>query len=105
METRKSASVFVLGFIMGGVMLSAPVFAEQNTDKTVNPETMTCEEFLALGEEMRPRAVYWIEGYAQSGEKVESVRIDAFARPITTVVDACEKTPKETLWQKIKTHF
>ena len=49
--------------------------------------------------------VYWIEGYAQSGEKVESVRIDAFARPITTVVDACEKTPKETLWQKIKTHF
>ena len=61
METRKSASVFVLGFIMGGVMLSAPVFAEQNTGKTVNPETMTCEEFLALGEEMRPRAVYWIE--------------------------------------------
>ena len=49
--------------------------------------------------------VYWIEGYAQSGEKVESVRIDAFARPITTVVAECAKTPKETLWQKIKKHF
>jgi len=56
---------------------------------------MTCEEFLALGEEVRPRAVYWIEGYSQSGEKVESVRIDAFARPITTVVEECKKTPKE----------
>jgi len=105
MDTRKSARVFVLGFILEGVVLSVPVLAGQNTDKTVNPETMTCEEFLALGEEVRPRAVYWIEGYSQSGEKVESVRIDAFARPITTVVEECKKTPKETLWQKIKRHF
>jgi acid stress chaperone HdeA len=103
METRKSVSVFVLGCIMGGVVLSAPVFAEPN--KTVKPETMTCEEFLALGEEVRPQVVYWIDGYAQSGEKVESVRLDAFARPITMVVDECKKTPKETLWQKIKKHF
>ena len=103
MEIRKSARVFVLGFIMGGAVLNAPAFAEQN--KTVNPETMTCEEFLALGEEVRPSVVYWIEGYSQSGLKVESVRIDAFARPITTVVDECEETPQETLWQKIKKYF
>jgi acid stress chaperone HdeA len=105
MEIRKSASVFVLGCIMEGAVLSAPVLAEQNTGKTVKPETMTCEEFLALGEEVRPHAVYWIEGYSKSGEKVEAVSIDAFARPIAAVVDECEKTPKETLWQKIKKHF
>ena len=105
METRKSVSVFVLSVSVGGVVLSAPVLAQQNTDKTVKPETMTCEEFLALGEDVRPHAVYWIEGYTKSGEKVEAVRIDAFSRPITAVVKECEKTPKETLWQKIKKFF
>jgi HdeA/HdeB family len=104
METRKSARMFVLGFIAGGVVLGAPVLAEQNEKKTVKPETMTCEEFLALGEEVRPQAVYWIEGY-ESGVKKEAIRIDAFARPITAVVAECEKTPKETLWQKIKKYF
>ena len=105
METRKSVGVFVLGFVVGGMVLSTPVLAKENTEKTVKPETMTCEEFLALGEEIRPHAVYWIEGYEQSGAKVKAVRIDAFTRPITVVVDECEKTPKETLWQKIKKYF
>jgi acid stress chaperone HdeA len=105
METRKSARMFVLGFIAGGVVFGAPVLAEQNEKKTVKPETMTCEEFLALGEEVRPQAVYWIEGYSESGAKVETMKIEAFARPITAVVAECEKTPKETLWQKIKKYF
>jgi acid stress chaperone HdeA len=105
MEIRKSARVFVLGVSVASVVLSTPVLAEQKTEKAVKPETMTCEEFLALGEEARPHAIYWIEGYTKSGEKVEAVRIDAFSRPITAVVEQCEKTPKETLWQKIKKYF
>jgi len=105
METRKRARMLILGFIAGSVMLGIPVSAEQTEEKTVKPETMTCEEFLALGEEVRPQAVYWIEGYSKSGAKVEAMRINAFSRPITTVVAECEKTPKETLWQKIKKHF
>ena len=31
--------------------------------------------------------------------------IHAFERPITVVVSECKKTPKETLWQKIKKFF
>jgi len=53
---------------------------------------------------VRPHAVYWIEGYTKSGEKVEAVE-STFSRPITEVVKECEKTPKETLWQKIKKFF
>ena len=106
MKTPKYAGVCVLGFVVGSGAFGVPVFAAQSADKTVKPETMTCEEFLALGEDVQPHVVYWIDGYSQSGTaKAEGVVIHAFERPITVVVSECKKTPKETLWQKIKKFF
>jgi len=77
-----------------------------NTSKKVKAKEMTCEEFLALGDEVQPHVVYWLDGYSKSGKlEDEDIGIDAFERPIAMVVTECHKTPKATLMQKIKKYF
>jgi acid stress chaperone HdeA len=77
-----------------------------NTTKKVNAEKMTCEDFLALGEEVQPHVVYWLDGYSKSGKLEDSeVDIDAFQRPIAMVVTECHKAPKASLLEKIKAYF
>jgi len=76
------------------------------TNKTLKAKEMTCEDFLALGDDVQPRVVYWLEGYSQSGKPEEAeIDIDAIQRPITVVVTECHKTPKATLLQKIEDYF
>ena len=101
MYIEKSGCVGVLAM---SLLFSASPLAAQSAGKSVNPETMTCEEFLALDQDTQPHVVYWIEGYSQAG-KQETVVIQAFEQPITVVVNECKKTPKESLMQKIKTFF
>ena len=64
---------------------------------------MTCEEFLALGESLQPRAVAWLDGYSKGGklkeEDVGEVDID---RETAVLVVSCKEDPKKTLWQKIE---
>jgi ABC-type glycerol-3-phosphate transport system substrate-binding protein len=67
---------------------------------------ITCEEFLALGSEVQPRVVYWMEAYSADG-KLEDLELDLndFSRPIVGVIDACQKEPKASLWDKVKDYF
>jgi acid stress chaperone HdeA len=102
MDAKKNAGLFLLGL---SVALSAPVVAAQSADKTVRPETMTCAEFLVLDKDVQPRVVYWLDGYSQGGAAKTEIVVHSFDRPITVVVDECKKTPKETVWQKIKKFF
>src|SRR5437867_13164106 len=37
--------------------------------KTVKPTKMTCEEFLALGDSVKPAAVACLAGYSKGGER------------------------------------
>jgi hypothetical protein len=101
MNMGKSGCVGVLAL---SLLFSASSLAAQSTEKSVNPETMTCEEFLALDKDTQPHVVYWIDGYSQAG-KEETVVIQAFERPITVVVNECKNTPKESLMQKVKNFF
>jgi acid stress chaperone HdeA len=71
--------------------------------KKVKPREMTCEEFLALGSEVQPRVVYWLEGYSKSGKLEDAeVDVDSMQRPVAMVVTECRKEPKATLWQKLE---
>src|SRR5205823_42964 len=73
----------------------------QNKEKTIKPETITCEEFLAMDKDVQPLVVYWIDGYENSGDaKTEGVVIHIFERPISTVVSECKKAPKDALSQR-----
>ena len=91
---------------LGLMVLGTPALAAQSAGKAIKPEEITCEEFLVLGKDVQPHVVYWIEGYSKAGTvKEEGVVIQAFERPITVIVNECKKTPKETLWQKVKKFF
>jgi len=70
-------------------------------------DQITCEEFLALNPDDQNRIAYWVDGYAAAkGEAaVGTVALDKFGQPIGALVEDCKKTPKETLWQKIKKHL
>jgi hypothetical protein len=74
--------------------------------KKVKAKEMTCEEFLALGTEVQPRVVYWLEGYTQSGKAEDGeIDVDAIERPVAMVVTECHKAPKATLMEKLKAHL
>ncbi len=73
---------------------------------TVKPKEMTCEEFLALGTEVQPRVVYWMEGYSKSGKPEDAeIDMDALERPVAVVVTECRKAPRSTVWEKLKQYF
>lgn len=71
--------------------------------KKHNLPKMTCEEFLALGEELQPRAVAWLDGYSKGGklkeEDLGEVDVD---RQVEVLVVSCKEDPKKTLWDKIQ---
>src|SRR5262245_25126495 len=88
--------------VFGGLVAAGTaVAASKKVDQ------ITCEEFLALNPDDQNRIAYWIDGYAQAkGEAaVGTVALDKFGQPIGTLVEDCKKTPKETLWQKMKKYL
>ena len=103
MHSGKWVSMIIATGILGSLSLGLSVSWAQNKEKTVKPDTITCEEFLAMDKDVQPQVVYWIDGYENSGDaKVEGIVIHIFERPISTVVSECKKAPKDTLSQKIK---
>ena len=63
----------------------------------------TCREFIALGHEYQPRAVYWASAYAQGGAPEASQLDMAGTEKITPgIVQDCEREPDSSFWQKLK---
>src|SRR5262245_35058514 len=89
--------------ILGSTLMAAP--AADAKSKQV--DQITCEEFLALNADDQNRIAYWVDGYAAAkGEAtVGTVAFDKFGQPIGALVEDCKKTPKETLWEKLKKHL
>jgi acid stress chaperone HdeA len=67
---------------------------------------MTCEEFLALGEDVQPRIVYWMAGYAENGKPEDVVvETDSFAEPVDAVVEACKAQPNAPLYKIVSGYY
>jgi acid stress chaperone HdeA len=90
--------VWMLAAVVLGVAIAGGAEAKRH-----NVPKMTCEEFLALGESLQPRAVAWIDGYSKDGKlKEEDVGEIDVDRQTEVLVVACKEDPKKTLWQKIE---
>ncbi len=73
---------------------------------TPKPIKMTCKEFVALDDAVKPKVVYWAEGFSKKGKPVDSVvDVDETDRLVPVLVTECKETPKLSFWQKIKKHF
>jgi hypothetical protein len=104
----KKSNRFVRGLAVSAsfALAALTVGVAAHAAKKVNAKDMTCEEFLALGHEVQPRVVYWLEGYSVSGKpEAAEIDVDALERPVTMVVADCRAAPKATLWEKIKKHL
>jgi len=74
--------------------------------QTLNPAKAKCEDFVALGEEVQPLAVYWVAGHAKAG-KIKGGEVDEefLERPIATLVQDCKAQPTASFYDKTKAWF
>jgi hypothetical protein len=102
MRTSRVIGSVAAGMIVGGLVAAGPASA-----KSKKVDEITCEEFLALNESDQNKIAFWVDGYqtAKGEAAVGTVAFDKFGQPIGALVDDCKKTPKETLWQKLKSHL
>jgi hypothetical protein len=98
---KSTLSIAVLSGVLLSTTMITPVLAA-----THKPAKMTCEEFVMLDDVVKPKVVYWAEGFNHKGKPVDAVvDIDATDKLVPILVTECQKTPKATFWQKIKKHF
>ena len=81
---------------------STAAFA-QSSSGTQEVDRMTCEDFVALEDSFKPVAVSWAIVYGEDG-KPESAGVSAegIRQIVPVVIEACQKTPKESFWHKVK---
>ena len=84
--------------VLAGLAL-APAVASA---KKVDAAKVTCEEFLAMGSDVQPRLVAYLDGRSKSGQKVEAVGEVDVQRDMSVLVVACQQDPKATFWDKVK---
>jgi hypothetical protein len=70
-----------------------------------NPKNMKCDEFVALDDVVKPKVVYWAEGYNKKGKQEGLIDVKETDDLVPVLVDECKQTPKLSLWQKFKKHF
>jgi acid stress chaperone HdeA len=63
----------------------------------------TCEEFLAVDDQFKPKVVYAATAYSKAGKPQDSViDIDGTEKVIPMIIDDCQKAPQASFWQKLK---
>ena len=67
---------------------------------------ITCEEFLALGSDVQPRVVYWIEGFNRKGIPEEvTIDLGQFEQPVDALITSCQNEPQVKLWPQVTAYF
>lgn len=76
--------------------------ARAATAKPVQPMTMTCAEFLEVGETYQPALVYWIASVDRLGvRETDTIEVDD-PQVQGYFVEACRKSPRDKLAAKVK---
>ncbi len=90
-------------------ILSIPTLVTAEDKNNIPPQKpitkWTCEEFVAIGEEFKPKAIYWASAHARGGKKHKSniLNIEGTEKVIPIVIDECTQQPKATFWDKLNT--
>ena len=64
---------------------------------------LTCEDFVGLDESFQPKAIYWAAAYGKHGASEGDVLdVEGIETVVPVIVDECQKTPKESFWEKVK---
>ena len=93
--------------VLSGVLLSSGMTSTAlAATPTHKPAKMTCEEYVMLDDVVKPKVVYWAEGFNKK-DKAEDAVVDIAAtdKLVPILVDECQESPKASFWEKIKKHF
>jgi len=93
--------------VLSGVLLSSGMTSTAlAATPTHKPAKMTCEEYVMLDDVVKPKVVYWAEGFNKKGKAEDAVvDIAATDKLVPILVDECQESPKASFWEKIKKHF
>jgi hypothetical protein len=69
----------------------------------LKPAKMTCEDYVVLDDVIKPKVMYWTEGFNKNGQLVDDVfDVDETDKLIPVLVAECQKNPKVPLREKVK---
>ena len=93
--------------VVAATLLASSALAFGQSSTTKRPiEKMTCEEFVGLEDSFKPNAVSWAIAYGANGKPESAgVSVEGIQQIVPVVIEACQKTPKESFWQKVKGEF
>ena len=102
MKLKRIATAVLATTLFAG---STVAFAQSASSKKPF-EKMTCEDFVGLDESFKPDAVYWAVAYGEDGKpEGAGVSVEGIERMVPVIVEACQTTPKQSFWQKVKAEF
>jgi hypothetical protein len=103
MKMKSTITIAVLSGVLLTAGITSTVLAATPMHK---PAKMTCREYVMLDDIVKPKVVYWAEGFNQKGKEDDAVvDIAATDKLVPILVDECQETPKASFWEKIKKHF
>ena len=92
--------------LVATLFASSTVAFAQSASSKKPLEKMTCEEFVGLEDSFKPNAVSWAVAYGADGKPESAgVSVEGIERMVPVIVEACQTTPKQSFWQKVKAEF
>ena len=80
--------------------------ANKKPATSARPAKMSCQDFIELDDVIKPKVVYWAEGFNKQGKAADSVvDVAETDRLVPVLVTECKAEPKLTFWQRLKSHF
>jgi len=96
-------NIKLLYTIASGMLLSTAIATPVLADTPHKPADMTCEQFLMLDDVVRPKVVYWAEGFDKKGKPEEVVfDVEKTDNYYPVLVTECSKVPKDNLISTMK---
>jgi hypothetical protein len=84
----------VLRWAVLGTLLALSAPRAEDQPKRVDIKNLSCEDFLALPDDVRPIVVAWVHGYTRAGGENWVFQAGDGKAFIGSVEDKCKKAPK-----------
>ena len=93
----------VIGVAAASLVAASAIAFAQSSGVQKPLGKMSCEDFLSIEDNFKPKVVYWAVAYGQGGKPESAgINIAGTEKMIPVLVEACKKTPKESFWTKVK---
>jgi len=94
----------VLRWAVVGCLLTVAAARAEDQPKKLDIRNLSCEEFLALPDDVRPMVVAWVHGFTRAGGGNWVFQAGQGKAFIASVEEKCTKAPKASFrWQVTQT--